>query len=82
MQVGELTFIIISFKVQKYKTDTGIMMTQHHSLTHMVWLINRHTSIGVLFTMCSIQVGRLILVPYEYAMLGSLHILICHAYLI
>ena len=29
---------------------------------------------GVLFTTCSIQVGGLILVPYEYAILGSLHI--------
>ena len=38
----------------------------------------RHMSNGVLITTCSNQVGEFILVPDEYAMLGSLHISYSH----
>ena len=41
----------------------------------MVWLINTEIHVWVLlFTSCTIQVGGLILVSREYAMLGSLYI--------
>ena len=66
MQVGVLTFTVIPFEQQLY-LSTKHIDPKTWSNTYGLVGKQRPKRVSMLFTTCSIQVGGLILVPYEYA---------------